>query len=97
MPLYCPQAGYDFVEMFDEIVRQYDDSGQLSLLTSFKESPDSALSQIKLRDINIIFGFFGARNARKVLCRVSIYNIMYIRHRQCTVTTIVQTSRTPSQ
>lgn len=73
LSLHYPQAGNDFVKMFNEIVHQFDDRGQLSLLTSFKDSPDSALNQIKLRDINIIFGFFGATNARNVLCRVSKY------------------------
>ena len=67
------QAGKHFTNMYNDIVRQFDPNGELALLTIFSDnSPDDAISKIKIRDFNVIFGFFGARNARKVLCKVSI-------------------------
>ena len=62
--------------MYRDIVRQYDSNGELAFLTRFFDSPDTALNEIKFRDINIIVGFFGVRNARKVLCKVSMYSQM---------------------
>lgn len=44
----------------------------LDLSETFEDSPDTALRNIKSRDINIILGFFGPQNARKVLCKVGI-------------------------
>ena len=53
-----------YVEMgrFNEI--------NLDLTESFEYSPTGALRRIKSRDINIIVGFFGTENARRVLCQV---------------------------
>lgn len=42
----------------------------LDLTESFEYSPTGALRRIKSRDINIIVGFFGPENARRVLCQV---------------------------
>ena len=67
------QVGKDFLSMYSEFVRQYD-SREIYFQKNFTDSPDSALSEILLRDIKIIFGFFGESNARKVLCRVSCYS-----------------------
>jgi hypothetical protein len=49
--------------LFDEI--------NLDLTESFESSPTAALRKMKSRDINIVVGFFGSENARRVLCQVS--------------------------
>ena len=46
--------------------------------TSFDDSPDFALQEIRRSGTQIIFGFFGPSNARKVLCRVRIQLSVYI-------------------
>ena len=43
----------------------------LDLTESFEYFPSVALRKMKSRDINIIVGFFGPENARRVLCQVS--------------------------
>ena len=54
----------------------------LEVTETFTDSPNSSLSDIANRDINIIVGFFGPDTARKVLCTVShefphyIHNIL---------------------
>ena len=57
--------GEDFISLYNE---KYEDKILRSI--SFRYSPDSALREVSSRDINIIFGFFDAGTARKVLCRV---------------------------
>lgn len=47
----------------------------LDLTESFESSPTTALRAMKSRDINIIVGFFGSENARRVLCQVRLYYI----------------------
>ena len=50
----------------------------LDLIESFADSPNVALQNMKSRDINIIVGFFGPTNARRVLCQVrDLYNNSY--------------------
>ena len=66
------QMGEDFISLFNAVVRSHHESIQLALSTSLShQSPDPALNDIRHRDINIIFGFFGPQTARNVLCRVS--------------------------
>ena len=48
----------------------------LDLTESFESSPTDALKVMKSRDINIIVGFFGSENARRVLCQVRLYYII---------------------
>ena len=50
----------------------------LEVTETFTDSPNSALSDIANRDINIIVGFFGPDTARKVLCTVSHESPHYI-------------------
>lgn len=70
------QMGEDFISLFNEVVRIRHESIQLALSTTFSHrSPDSALSNIRERDINIILGFFGPETARYTLCRVSCFVI----------------------
>ena len=48
----------------------------LDLIESFEYSPTAALREMKSRDINIILGFFGPENARRVLCKVRyVYSV----------------------
>ena len=42
----------------------------LDVTELFSDSPTAALKNIKSRNINIIVGFFGPENARRVLCQV---------------------------
>ena len=68
------QQGENFISLLNDIAHRPQESTVqlMALSTAFsRRSPDSALSDIRQRDINIIFGFFGPEIARHVLCRVS--------------------------
>ena len=64
--------------MYRDIVQQYDPNGELALLITFSKSPEDAISKLKIRDINIIFGFFGEKNARTVLCKVNVLTMQWL-------------------
>ena len=66
------QEAEDFIRLlnFNKRIREY--GIELALPTSFSESPSTALSDVRRRHINIILGFFGPDNARRVLCMVSM-------------------------
>ncbi len=68
----CNQESSQFVSMFNHYVEKgLFDEINLDLTESFESSPTAALRKMKSRDINIIVGFFGSENARRVLCQVS--------------------------
>ena len=71
------QETSSFLSLFQHTIEDGEFSEiNLDLTETFARSPDAALRNIRSRDINIIIGFFGPENARKVLCRVSqiLYN-----------------------
>ena len=63
------QIGNNFTSLYMEIVRRFSVS-DLSLTTTFSDSPDAALREIRNRDIRIVFGFFSETKAHDVLCKV---------------------------
>ena len=64
------QEAQEFAQFFKEPI--CDRRIELVLPSAFSDSPLTALSDIRSKDINIIMGFFGPENARKVLCMVSV-------------------------
>ena len=75
------QEKSDFISLYNTFIvkkRLFDVDVNLGLSVTFTHSPESALSDIKSRDINVIIGFFGAENARNVLCSVSIIVILLV-------------------
>ena len=65
------QMGEDFISLVNR-VSQESDQPVMVLSTAFSQrTPDFALNDIRRRDINIIFGFFGPETAQYILCRVS--------------------------
>ena len=66
------QESSQFISLFDEVFGDIFDpfNTQVDRTETFTHSPDASLRNIKARDINIIFGFFGPETARTVLCRV---------------------------
>ena len=64
------QEAQEFTQLFKEPI--CDHRIELVVPTPFSDSPLTALSDIRSKDVNIILGFFGPENARKVLCMVSI-------------------------
>ena len=72
LSLSLSQESSHFISIFNRYVND-EAFGQIKLdrTEAFTHSPDTALKNIKARDINIIIGFFGPENARIVLCKVS--------------------------
>ena len=65
--------------MFDVFLRNLSLSEiRLGLSATFTHSPETALNNIKARDINIILGFFGPHDARNILCMVSTIELLLI-------------------
>ena len=64
------QEAEEFAQFFKEPV--CDRRIELVLPSMFSDSPLTALSDIRGKDVNIIVGFFGPERAREVLCMVSL-------------------------
>ena len=73
------QETEDFLGLFHQFIEEGLFDIELGLTEIIIESPEESLKNIRSRDINIIMGFFGPKNARDVLCLVSITVQLYKR------------------
>ena len=65
------QEKENFLVLFHRFIEEGLFNINLGLTETITHSAEASLNNIRSRDINIIVGFFGPKNARDILCLVS--------------------------